>query len=223
MKLRLLLSLSGCPHIRDLVAAEVTRRNTPVSEGTQVRLLASAATNARAILVALVLSSLAARAETADDFFHGGAVNYLSNNIPQALEVVTNGRALFPDDIKLKKLEELLKRQSQQQSQNNQQKQDKQNQQQQDQQQQQQQKEEQQQSQAQPQKQEEKQAQSGSAQSSQEEKKQNEQREAAPARAGQMTPQQARQLLDAQKAEEAMIPIKLEEKPESRERVIKDW
>ncbi|MCU0783804.1 MAG: hypothetical protein MUF81_07095 [Verrucomicrobia bacterium] len=68
-------------------------------------------------LIALVISyftGLAAFAQTADDIFHGGVVNYLSNNIPKALEVVTNGRALFPDDIKLKKLEELLKQQNQQ-------------------------------------------------------------------------------------------------------------
>src|SRR5437870_763936 len=67
--------------------------------------------------LSLLLASSAAFAETADDFFHGGAVNYLSNNIPKALEVVTNGRALYPDDVKLKKLEELLKQQNQQQQQ----------------------------------------------------------------------------------------------------------
>jgi hypothetical protein len=38
-----------------------------------------------------------------------------------------------------------------------------------------------------------------------------------------MTPQQARQLLDAQKAEEAMIPIKPEEKPIPANRRFKDW
>src|SRR5215471_5072094 len=33
-----------------------------------------------------------------DEFFHGGAQAYLSNNIPKAWEQVTNGRAIYPDD-----------------------------------------------------------------------------------------------------------------------------
>src|SRR5262245_37485464 len=49
----------------------------------------------------LFTPALNAGAQSADDFFHGGAVNYLSNNIPKALEVVTNGRAIYPDDVKL--------------------------------------------------------------------------------------------------------------------------
>ena len=67
----------------------------------------------------LLLASPAARAQTAEDFFHGGAMFYLSNNIPLAKQQVTNGLALFPDNIPLKKLEELLnqKQQSQQQQQ----------------------------------------------------------------------------------------------------------
>jgi Ca-activated chloride channel family protein len=47
--------------------------------------------------------------------------------------------------------------------------------------------------------------------------------QAAAYAAGQMTPQQARQLLDAQKAEEAMIPIKPEGKPIPANRPFKDW
>lgn len=171
----------------------------------------------RFLLSLSLMSALAtAFAETADDFFHGGAVNYLSNNIPKALAVVTNGRGLFPDDLKLKKLEELLKQQSQQQQQQNQQDQQKQ--------------QEQQQSQQQQQKQEEQQSQSGKDQQSaqaqqkkEQQSKEDEQTKAAQASAGQMTPQQARQLLDAQKAEEAVIPIKPEEKPVPANRRIKDW
>src|SRR6185295_7126714 len=68
------------------------------------------------------------RAQTADDFFHGGAMFYLSNNVPSAKEVVTNGLQRFPDDAKLKKLWDLLSQQqqsqSQQQQQQNEQKQD---------------------------------------------------------------------------------------------------
>ena len=59
--------------------------------------------------------------QTADDYFHGGAISYLSNNIPHALAVVTNGRAIYPEDSKLKKLEELLKQQQQQNQQQQQQ------------------------------------------------------------------------------------------------------
>jgi len=171
----------------------------------------------------VLLAWPAAYGQTANDYFHSGAVNYLSNNVAKALEVVTNGLALFPDDIKLKKLEELLKQQSQQQQQQ-QQKDEQQKQQ------------EQQQSQKdQQQKQEEQKSQSGkdqekkdqqSAQSQQEKEqqaKEEAQAKAAQAQAGQMTPQQARQLLDAQKAEEAMIPIKPEEKPASANRRFKDW
>src|ERR1700691_1080406 len=54
----------------------------------------------------------------ADDFFNGGAQLYISNNIPAALEKTESGLKLYPDDVKLKKLDELLKQQ--QQSQNSQ-------------------------------------------------------------------------------------------------------
>ena len=51
----------------------------------------------------------AARAQSADDFFNSGAHFYISNNIPQALEPVESGLKQYPDDVKLKKLYELLK------------------------------------------------------------------------------------------------------------------
>ncbi len=41
--------------------------------------------------------------------------------------------------------------------------------------------------------------------------------------AGQMTPEQARQLLDAQKGEEMMLPLKPEGKPSEPNRPLKDW
>jgi len=41
--------------------------------------------------------------------------------------------------------------------------------------------------------------------------------------AGEMTPQQAKQLLDAQKGEEMMLPIKPEGKPQDTSKPIKDW
>src|SRR5208283_166959 len=80
----------------------------------------------------LFLSWQPARAQVApaDDFFHTGAQFYISNNIPQAKEAVSTGLKLYPDDEKLKKLDELLKQQQQSQSsqsqQNQQQSQDKQ-------------------------------------------------------------------------------------------------
>src|SRR5882724_6024714 len=74
------------------------------------------------ISVSLLLAGQAAHAQLApaDDFFNGGAQFYISNNIPSALEKVEGGLKIYPDDAKLKKLEELLKQQQQQQNQQNQ-------------------------------------------------------------------------------------------------------
>jgi Ca-activated chloride channel family protein len=56
----------------------------------------------------------------------------------------------------------------------------------------------------------------------QKDKSEKDQEQAAYA-AGQMTPAQARQLLDAQKGEEMMLPSKPEGKPADRSRSFKDW
>src|SRR6266550_1544660 len=72
----------------------------------------------------LLLAGQAVCAQPADEFFHSGAQSYLSNNVAKAREEVDNGLKLYPDDLKLKKLDELLKQQSQSQSKNDQQKQD---------------------------------------------------------------------------------------------------
>src|SRR5580693_7499279 len=69
-----------------------------------------------------------------EDFFNSGAQFYISNNIPAALDRVENGLKTYPDDEKLKKLEQLLKQQQQQNQQNQQQQQQQKNQQQQNQQ-----------------------------------------------------------------------------------------
>jgi Ca-activated chloride channel homolog len=50
-----------------------------------------------------------------------------------------------------------------------------------------------------------------------------EQEAAAAQAAGQMTQQQAQQLLDAQKGEEQMLPIQPKSKPQDRTRAVKDW
>src|SRR5579862_5082539 len=86
--------------------------------------------------LALVFSALkiCAQLAPADDFFNGGAQFYISNNIPAALERTENGLKIYPDDVKLKRLEQLLKQQQQQQQQNQQNQQQQKNQQQQNQQ-----------------------------------------------------------------------------------------
>ena len=144
----------------------------------------------------------------ADEFFHSGAQLYLTNNVPKALEVVTNGRAIYPDDPKLKKLEELLKQQQQQQNQQDQQKQEQDKKDQQEQKNQQQKeppKDQQQKSQPKPDKQK-----SG-------------EKQEAKAKPGQMTPAQAARLLDAQKGEEEALVFKPEGKPKDESKPVKDW
>lgn len=168
----------------------------------------------------------------AGDFFHGGALAYLSNNIPAALKEVTNGRAMYPQDEKLKKLEELLKQQQQQ----NQQQQDQQ-QQQQDNQSKDEQKKDQQQKQDQkkdepqkkdqpkkdsPDKQEQKQADQPQAKKSDDQKRPDEKEQSQTVAAGEMTPQEAKQLLDGQKNDELLMPVSRKDKPPSQ-KVLKDW
>ena len=69
------------------------------------------------LLISISLFALALQkvcAQSADDFFHTGAQAYLTNNTTTAKEQVDKGLKLFPNDIKLKKLDELLKQQQQQ-------------------------------------------------------------------------------------------------------------
>ena len=175
------------------------------------------------LAVLLLLAALAARAQTAEEFFNGGAQFYISNNIPAALVKVENGRKRYPDDVKLKKLEELLKQQQQQQSQQQQQqqqsKQNQQNQQNQEKQQQQQQ-----QSQQNQQEQQNQQAPSQAGQPEQTIRAWKENAEQATAMAArEMTPEEARRLLDAQKGSEQFLQLKPNEPPEKPNRVLKDW
>lgn len=156
----------------------------------------------------LLLALTAARAQTADDFFHGGAMFYLSNNIPKAKEVVATGLKNFPDDIKLNKLEELLNQQQQSQQQQKQEQQEKEQQQ-----------EEQKQKQEPPKK-EQSQEDQKPQESKGGEKKPDERQETA---AHQMTPQEAKQLLDAQKGEEQVLQFRPQAEPKNREKKLKDW
>src|SRR5947208_12998767 len=69
----------------------------------------------------LVFATQKVCAQSADDFFHTGAQAYLTNNSASAREQVDKGLKLYPNDGKLKKLDELLKQQQQQQNQQQQQ------------------------------------------------------------------------------------------------------
>jgi outer membrane biosynthesis protein TonB len=192
-------------------------------------------------------SALSLRAQSPEAFFVAGGTNYLRTNIDEAKRFVTNGLARYPGNPKLTNLWELLNRSQQQQSQNNQdqdqQKQDQQKQNEksdqekkQDEQKSEQQKkddaskeQQQKQDQQDAKKPEDKQDQSEQQQSAQD------QRGEKPDKASQaaqynrvmaMSPQQASQLLEAQKAEEkAMIflpqPTTRTNKPANR--VLKDW
>jgi Ca-activated chloride channel homolog len=73
--------------------------------------------------------------------------------------------------------------------------------------------------QSQDQKQNEQQANQASGQQNQSRKDEDQQAYAA----GQMTPEQARQLLDAQKGDEKMLTLKSEEKPVDRSKPFRDW
>ena len=156
-----------------------------------------------------------ASAQSADDFFHNGARSYLSNNVAGARKEVDQGLKQFPDDIKLKKLDELLKQQQQQQQQNQQQQQQNQSQQNQSKQNQQQQK-----SQQQKQNEEQKQQEQNKEQQKQAGKEKEQEQQA---QAREMTPDQAKRLMDQQKANEMLLPATRREKPKNQEGPIKDW
>jgi outer membrane biosynthesis protein TonB len=181
----------------------------------------------RLSLSLFILTLVGAPAQTADDFFHGGALSYLSNNIPGALTVVTNGLHRFPQDEKLQKLYELLNQQQQQQQ--------NQDQQQQEQDQQDESKQEQ-----QPQEEQKQPEQSKDEQSKEEQKKPDEQKtggdqskpqpdekeqsgEPQQATPQAMTPQEAKQLLDAQKDDEQVLIFQPQGEPRNRTRPLKDW
>jgi flagellar biosynthesis GTPase FlhF len=182
--------------------------------------------NLRYFFVAFaLLAAQAARAQTAEDFFNGGAQFYISNNIPAALEKTETGLKLYPDDVKLKKLEELLKQQQQQQSQQNQQNQQNQSQQQknssgqQNQRQQNQQQNQQAKNQSKQQKQQPAQSSAGRFN-----ERQNEQNESAQAQASnRMTPEEAKRLLDSQKGDEQFLQPKPSVPPPDGQQPIEDW
>ena len=198
-------------------------------------------------LLLLSWQTALAQIAPADDFFHTGAQFYISNNIPSALEQVEAGLKVYPDDEKLKKLEELLKQKQQQQQQ------DQKNQSQQNQSSQQQksdgQKNQQPQNQQQPQSSQkdsqdqqkpDEQKQDQPAGKKDEQQKQPEQQKSSadkkdggkpdkqdaagqPVAPGQMTPEEAKRLLDTQKGDEQVLKLQPKGKPQDPKRPVKDW
>ena len=191
-------------------------------------------------LLLLSWQTACAQLAPADDFFNSGAHFYISNSIPQALESVEDGLKHYPNDVKLKELEALLKQQNQQQSQQQQSQQNSEQNQKQQQQQQSGQNQPQQQSQQKQQQQQNQQVQNQSSQQN-DKQKQEQQRQAKSAgkqsdgkqegqtgqaqavAAQEMSPEQAQRLLDAQKGDEQFLRLKPKNPPESPNRPIKDW
>ena len=196
-----------------------------------------------AFLLLLAWQNAGAQLAPIEDFFNGGAQLYISNNIPAALERVEMGLKTYPDDEKLKKLEKLLKQQQQQQNQQqqNQQQQSQQDQKQQDkkdQQQKQDQKDQKQQDQKQNSDQQKQDQQKPSDQKKDEEQKpqpqkkdsgdqpkdeKQDQQPSQPVKTGEMTPEEAKRLLDAQKGNEQLLQMKPQDKPREPQRAVKDW
>ena len=185
-------------------------------------------------LLLCAAQKICAQLAPADDFFHSGAQLYISNNIPAALERVQTGLKAYPEDEKLKRLEELLKQQQQNQQQQNQQ----QNQKDQSQQQQknQQNQSEQQKSPEQKKQDEQKQAEQkkdepqkpqeqpkASPEKKEGEKPEDQKGEGQPMAPGQMTPEEAKRLLDAQKGDEQLLQLKPDGKPRDNRKPVKDW
>jgi Ca-activated chloride channel family protein len=172
----------------------------------------------------LWLAADTAQAQSADDFFNGGAQLYISNNIPDALNKVEAGLKSYPDDVKLKKLEELLKQQQQQQNQQNQQNKQNQSQQNKNSQNQQSQQQQNQQQNQQKQNPQNSQQQQNQQQQAQQQNSQNQQNAAQQAQQGQaMTPEEAKRLLDAQKGNEQVLRYQPKGQPQNANPAIKDW
>jgi Ca-activated chloride channel family protein len=167
-------------------------------------------------LLLLSWRTACAQPAPADDFFNSGAQLYISNNIPQAKRVVEDGLKNYPDDEKLKKLEALLKQQQQQQqSQQNQQNQS------------QQQKSGGQKQNESGQKKDGQQKQSEQQKSPAEKengnKPENQNGGGQPAVAGQMSPEEAKRLLDAQKGDEQFLSLTPHGSKTNSSQPFKDW
>jgi Ca-activated chloride channel homolog len=172
------------------------------------------------LLLLFAAQKVCAQLAPADDFFNSGAQLYISNNVPAALKKTEDGLKLYPGDVKLQKLEKLLKQQ--QQSQQNQQQQNQQKQSQSQKSQSQQQKNQQQQQNSQKQEQKKQQEQQKTSAEKQSEQK-NEKAAEQQSKPGQMTPEEAKRLLDAQKGDEQVLQLKPKEPPQNPNQPFKDW
>jgi Ca-activated chloride channel homolog len=187
------------------------------------------------ISASLLLAWQTVCAQSADDYFNGGAQAYITNNIPGALKSVETGLKQYPDDEKLKKLYELLKQQSQQQQQQQQQSHHNQSQQKQNQQSQKNQQNQQNQQPSQQNQSAQNQSdQKNAAQQNQQppqpseakqsgDKQENQNEPGQRVAAGQMSPEAAKRLLDAQKGDEQFLQLKPQGKPQDNQRPLKDW
>jgi hypothetical protein len=178
------------------------------------------------LLLVFAAQKVCAQLLPADDFFNGGAQLYISNNIPAALERTESGLKFYPDDAKLKKLEELLKQQQQSQngqSQQNQQQQQSQSQQNSNGQQNQQQSQQNSQNQKKDEQQKQAEQQKSSDEKKDGQKPDNQNAEGQPVQPGQMTPEEAKRLLDAQKGNEQVLQLKPQGKPQDQNKPVKDW
>jgi Ca-activated chloride channel family protein len=192
------------------------------------------------LLISLSLAALAgqsARGQPADDYFHGGAQAYITNNVVFARTEVDAGLKRYPDDEKLKKLDELLKQQQnsqngqsqQNQSQNqdknsqSQQNQSKAQQQNQSQQQQQQAKNNDQQNRDKPKQDQQSQSQDRQNQQAGADKESGSTNLEAYA-AAEMSEKEAKQLLDSEKNEELLLPVSRNNQPTANQRApLHDW
>ena len=191
------------------------------------------------LLISLSLTLLAwqkicAQLAPADDFFNSGAQFYISNNVPSALSAVEDGLKTYPDDAKLKKLEQLLKQQQQQQQQQQQSQEQKSESQKNQQQQKQQPKNSQDQQKSDDQKpnqsdqkkdgqQKQPEPKPSSPDKKNGEKPDRQTAETQPVKAGEMTPEEASRLLDAQKGNEQILQMKPKDKPDQNQPPVKDW
>jgi Ca-activated chloride channel family protein len=183
------------------------------------------------LIISLTSAPLWLGAQTAEDYFHGGAQHYVFGEKQKAQEQVVTGLHQFPQDEKLNALLALLKKEEEQ-KQQQQQQQQKENEKKQDQKKdeqnpQQQNKPDQNKDQKQQQQQQEQQKPENKDQQQQAQKDKSDQKDereqAGQPVPGQMSPQQAKQLLDAQKAEELMVPIRPEVKAKEHAGPLRDW
>src|SRR6266478_1223345 len=147
-----------------------------------------------ALSISLLAFPLGLGAQTADDYFHGGAQSYIQAEKEKARQEVFTGLQKFPTDPKLNGMAGLLKKQ-----------------------------EEEKQKQQQQQEQQEKEQQQAKQSSGKPDDKSDEKDREKTYAVGQMTPEQAQQLLDTQKNEEKLLPIKPTGKPVDRSRPLRDW